>query len=226
MDRTLVKLELLGGKSNFWIGMKDEFDTDFTELKFDFNTGFIKHNSRNHITIGEGKSFRNRGGVIFTFIGVQDGLIIFNIQSNHSYYPSVNTNIYVRPGVVGIYLDVEEISIGSKAIYNIDKSTEEYVLSRFNKVPEITFGKMDTIIYDVYQDTERIHDGVEERVGNRLYIYRPSYLISYEIVGSKINLIQLECEDESYLPTLYKELHELMYKLTVNHTPNIDTKNL
>lgn len=224
MDRTLLKLEVL--RKNI-IGIKDEFDTNFSEFVFDFKSGVGKHNIDNHVVLSEGDAFSNKSGVVFTFKGMVDDTVCFHIRSWHAYYPSVDTDICVRPGVVGVYLDASEIStIGAKAIYNIDKSTEEYVQSRFNKVPKIEFGIEDLLIYDVHKDVFRIHDGVERLEENKLYIEKPSYEITYMVHNSKFNLISLRCRDEENLPTLYKELCELAYKLSVNAIPNIDKMDL
>lgn len=223
MDRTLLTLEILGQNT---IGMKDEFDTDFADFEFNFVSGFGKHNSRNHMVIGIGDAFTNKSGVIFTLKDICNGVIVFHICSWHAYYPSVDKDICVRPGLVAAYLGAGEISvIGAQAIYNIDKTIEGYIFSRFNKIPNIYYGRIE-FDYNVHKVPKILHDGTERKDDKKLYIEKASYFIEYEVVNSKINLIKLYCVNKNKLPSMYKSLHELAYRVTVNNSSNIDINNL
>lgn len=222
MDRTLLKLEIVTNDSS--IGVEDVFDTGFEEIVFNLKNG--KRVSKNKVLLCVGDSIINRQGVLMTLKGILNkNEIAFEVEFSNGMYPYVGKVFYVRDGEVAMYLDADEIAIiGAPPIYNLDKSIPEYIKSRFNKFPEIQFGKFIYMSDSDRYNVALLHNGYSTIEGNRTYINNASFCVKYLMNGGKLEIEEIHCIDETVLPTLYRELFKMVYKVSSGYIdPSIES---
>lgn len=222
MDRTLLKLEIVTGEAS--ISVEDVFDTGFEETTFDLKSG--KRIDKNKILLKVGDSIINRKGVTMTLIQLMNNTEIgFEIKYSDILYPFVGSVIYVREGLVAMFLDADEgIVMNCKPLYNLDKSIHEYIKSRFNKFPEIQFGKFICESNSDRYNVALLHNGYSTIEGNSTYVNDASFCVKYLMNGGKLEIEEIHCIDETVLPTLYRELFKMVYKVSSGYIdPSIES---